>query len=125
MTENEITEKIIGCAIEVHKEIGPGLLESAYLECLYFRLIQSGLFTEKQVALPLVYKGVRLDCGYRLDLMIEKQVVVEIRSTEGISKLHIAQVLSYLKLSNCRLGLLINFNVPLLKQGIKRVVNNL
>ncbi len=125
MTENEISEKIIGCAIQVHSELGPGLLESSYEECLYYELIQSGLLVEKQKPLPLVYKEVNLDCGYRLDLLVEKKVIVEIKSVEALNDIYLAQVLTYLKLSNCKLGLLMNFNVVLLKDGIKRIVNKL
>lgn len=125
MTENEISEKIIGCAIQVHRELGPGLLESSYEECLYYELIQSGLLVEKQKPLPLVYKEVNLDCGYRLDLLVEKKVIVEIKSFEALNDIYLAQVLTYLKLSNCKLGLLMNFNVVLLKDGIKRIVNKL
>ena|SRR6188768_1492432 len=125
MTENEISEKIIGCAIQVHRELGPGLLESSYEECLHFELLQSGLFVEKQKALPLVYKEVKLDCGYRLDMMVENKVIIEVKSVEMLNDIHLAQVLTYLKLSKCKLGLLINFNVVLLKGGIKRVVNKL
>ena len=125
MTENEISEKIIGCAIQVRKELGPGLLESSCLECLYYELMQSGLLVQKQKALPLVYKEVQLDCGYRLDLLVENKVIVEIKSVEALNDVHLAQVLTYLKLSNCKLGLLMNFNVVLLKDGIRRVVNKL
>ena len=125
MTENEISDKIIGCAIQVHRELGPGLLESSYEECLYFELIQSNLLVEKQKPLPLVYKDVKLECGYRLDLMVEKKVVVEIKAVEVLNDLHMAQILTYLKLTKCKLGLLMNFNVPLMKSGIKRVVNKL
>jgi GxxExxY protein len=125
MTENEISEKVIGCAIQVHRELGPGLLESSYEECLYYELIQSGLLVEKQKPLPLVYKEVNLDCGYRLDLLVEKKVIVEIKSVEALNDIYLAQVLTYLKLSNCKLGLLMNFNVVLLKDGIKRIVNKL
>jgi len=125
MTENEISEKIIGSAIQVHRELGPGLLESSYLECLYFELIQSGLYVEKQKPLPLVYKEVRLDCGYRIDLLVENKVIIEVKSVEALNDIHMAQVLTYLKLSGSKLGLLMNFNVVLLKQGVKRIVNNL
>jgi len=125
MTENEISEKIIGCAIQVHRELGPGLLESSYEECLYYELIQSGLIAEKQKPLPLVYKDVKLDCGYRIDLLVEKMVIVEVKSVESLNDIHLAQVLTYLKLSKCKLGLLMNFNVILLKSGLKRVVNKL
>ena len=125
MTENEISEKIIGCAIQVHRELGPGLLESSYQECLYFELIQSGLLVEKQKPLPLVYKEVKLECGYRLDLMVENKVVIEVKAVEALNDVHMAQILTYLKLSKCRLGLLMNFNVALMKDGIRRVVNKL
>jgi len=125
MTENEISEKIIGCAIQVHRELGPGLLESSYQECLYFELIQSGLLVEKEKPLPLVYKDVKLDCGYRLDLVVENKVVIEVKSVEALNDIHMAQILTYLKLSKCKLGLLMNFNVVLMKSGIKRVANKL
>lgn len=125
MTENEISEKVIGCAIQVHRELGPGLLESSYEECLYYELIQSGLLVEKQKPLPLFYKEVKLDCGYRLDLLVEKKVIVEVKSVEALNDIYLAQVLTYLKLSNCKLGLLMNFNVVLLKDGIRRIVNKL
>lgn len=124
MTENEISEKIIGCAIQVHKALGPGLLESAYQECLYFELKEIGLYVEKQKALPLVYKEVKLDVGYRLDLMVENKVIVELKSVEALNEVHLAQTITYLKLTNCKLGLLINFNVVRLVDGLKRVVNN-
>ncbi|MBX2896749.1 MAG: GxxExxY protein [Cyclobacteriaceae bacterium] len=125
MTENEISEKIIGCAIQVHRELGPGLLESSYEECLYYELIQAGLLVEKQKPLPLVYKEVKLECGYRIDLMIEGKVIVEVKAVEALNDIHMAQILTYLKLSKTKLGLLMNFNVTLLKSGIKRVANNL
>ena len=125
MTENEISEKIIGCAIRVHKELGPGLLESSYQECIFYEMIQSGLHVDKQKALPLIYKDVKLDCGYRLDLLVENKVIIEIKSVDALNDIHLAQVLTYLKLSQCKLGLLMNFNVVLLKDGIKRIVNKL
>lgn len=125
MTENEISEKIIGCAIQVHRELGSGLLESSYEECLYYELIQAGLLVEKQKPLPLVYKDVKLDCGYRLDLMVENKVVIEIKVVEALNDLHMAKILTYLKLTKCKLGLLMNFNVALMKNGIKRVANKL
>jgi GxxExxY protein len=125
MTENEISEKIIGCSIEVHKLLGPGLLENAYLECLYFELLKTGLVVEKQKALPLVYKEVKLDAGYRLDLIVENKVIVELKSVEALNDVHTAQVLTYLKLSSCKLGLLMNFNVLRLTEGVKRLVNKL
>jgi len=125
MTENEISEKIIGCAIEVHKSLGPGLLESAYVECLFFELQKAGLYVEKQKPLPLINKEVRLDAGYRIDLIVEHKVIIEVKSVEFINDIHIAQVLTYLKLSDCRLGLLMNFNVLRLVDGLKRLVNKL
>ena len=123
MTENQITEKIIGCAIKVHKELGPGLLESAYKECLFYELKQAGLKVENEKALPLIYHEVKLEIGYRIDLLVEDKVVVEIKSVEGLTDVHTAQVLTYLKLNNNKLGLLINFNVSLLKNGIRRLIN--
>jgi GxxExxY protein len=124
MQENEITEKIIGCAIKVHRALGPGLLESAYEACLYFELVKIGLSTERQKAVPLIYEEIKLDCGYRADLMVEKKVIVEIKSVEALHDIHLAQIITHLKLTNCRLGLLMNFNVLRLKDGIKRVANN-
>lgn len=125
MTENEIANKIIGIAIEVHKALGPGLLESAYKECMYYKIGKSGLWIEKEKPIPLVFEEVKLDCGYRLDLLVEKKLVIEIKSVEALNDIHLAQTLTYLKLGNFKLGLLINFNVVLLKEGIKRVVNGL
>ena len=121
--ENEIANKVIGLGIEIHKELGPGLLESAYKECMYYKIRKSGLFVEKEKPMPLVYEGVKLDCGYRIDLLIEKKLVIEIKSVEALNDIHLAQTLTYLKLGNYKLGLLINFNVILLKDGIKRVIN--
>ena len=121
--ENEISGKIIGCAIEVHKSLGPGLLESAYEECLFFELQEAGLKVERQKALPVVYKDVKLEAGYRIDLLIEGKVVVELKSVEALNDVHTAQVLTYLKLSGCKLGLLMNFNVVKLVNGIKRYKN--
>ncbi len=125
MTENEISKIIFNCALKVHRALGPGLLENSYEECLFYELKKSGLKVEKQKALPLIYEEVKLDTGYRIDLLVENKVIVELKSVEAINKVHLAQVLTYLKLSNCKLGLLINFNVTLIKNGIKRVVNNL
>jgi len=125
MIENEISEKIIGCAIQVHRELGPGLLESAYEACLYYELVEAGLVVEKQRILPVVYKSVTLDCGYRLDLIVEDKVIIEVKSVADIDDIHLARVMTYLRLSKCKLGLLINFNVDLVKNGIKRVVNKL
>ena len=116
--ENEIANKVIGLGIEIHKELGPGLLESAYKECMYYKIGKSGLFVEKEKPMPLVYEGVKLDCGYRIDLLIEKKLVIEIKSLEALNDIHLAQTLTYLKLGNYKLGLLINFNVILLKDGI-------
>ena len=120
---NEITEKVIGAAIEVHRALGPGLLESAYEACLAAELAQCGLQVERQRALPLVYKDVQVDCGYRLDLLVEGQVIVEVEAVDKLAAIHDAQVISYLRLSGCRVGLLVNFNVLLLKDGLRRLVN--
>lgn len=124
MNENEISNKVIGLAIEVHKSLGPGLLESAYKECLYYKLIQSGLKVEKEKPMPLVFENVKLDCGYRMDLLVENKLVIEIKSAEALNDVHTAQILTYMKLGNFKVGLLINFNVFLLKDGIKRIVNS-
>jgi GxxExxY protein len=128
MTEKErldrITESIIGAAIEVHRALGPGLLESAYEACLAFELAQRGLSVEQQKPLPVIYREVKLDCGYRLDLLIEEQVIVEVKAVDRLTPIHQAQLLSYLRLSSCKVGLLINFNVKVLKDGLRRVVNN-
>ena len=121
---NKITEKIIGVAISIHRALGPGLLESAYEACMVYDLTQAGLKIEQQKPLPVVYRGVKLECGYRLDLMVENEAIVEIKSVEKLLPIHKAQLMSYLKLSNCKVGLLINFNVEILKDGIQRVVNN-
>jgi GxxExxY protein len=125
MNENEISNKIIGLAIGVHQVLGPGLLESAYKECLFYKLQRSGIKVEKEKAIPVIFEEVKLDCGYRLDLLVENKVVIEIKSVESLNDVHLAQTLTYLKLGNFKLDLLINFNVSLLKNGIKRVVNNL
>jgi GxxExxY protein len=123
MEENKITEIIIGCAIKVHKAIGPGLLESAYEECLAYELFKEGLGIERQKPLPLIYETVKLECGYRPDLIVERKVVAEVKSIEALNDIHLAQILTYLRLSNCKVGLLINFNVIKLTDGIRRVVN--
>ncbi len=123
MTENELSYKIISCAIEVHKTLGSGLLESAYLESLSYELKKNGLPFEKEKALPLVYKEVKLETGYRIDLLVGEKVVVELKSVEALNDVHTAQVLTYLKLTGCKLGLLINFNVVKLVHGVKRLVN--
>jgi GxxExxY protein len=123
--ENELSNIIIGAAINVHSNLGPGLLESAYEECLFYELQQIGVKVEKQKPMPLIYNDVKMDVGYRVDLMIDDKVIVEVKSVEAINDVHMAQVLTYLKLSDCKLGLLMNFNVSLLKNGIKRIVNKL
>ncbi|OYQ45965.1 GxxExxY protein [Flavobacterium aurantiibacter] len=125
MTENEIANKIIGLAIEVHAAIGPGLLESAYKECLNYKIKTAGLAVEKEKPMPLIFEDVKLDCGYRIDLLVENKVVIEIKSVEAINDVHLAQTLTYMKLGNYKLGLLINFNVSLLKYGIRRVANGI
>ena len=123
-TLNALTELIIGAALEVHKELGPGLLEQSYEACLSFELLSRGLSIERQKALPLIYKNQRLDCGYRIDLLVEESVVVEVKAIERFERVHVAQVMSYLKFTDCRVGLLLNFNVALLaRDGLKRVVN--
>jgi GxxExxY protein len=122
---NKITEAIIGAAIQVHRALGPGLLESAYEACLEYELAQLGLRVERQKPLPVVYRDVRLDCGYRIDLLVEDSVVVEIKSVDQLAPIHNAQLLSYLRLSGHQLGLLINFNVKMLKNGVRRLVHNL
>jgi len=123
MTENELSKIVFEAGMKVHKVLGPGLLESAYEECLYYELQKCGLFVEKQKALPLIYEDVKLDAGYRVDLLVEKKLVIEIKSVEALNDLHLAQILTYLKLSGCKLGLLINFNTVLFKNGVKRVIN--
>ena len=123
MTENEISKIVFECALKVHKTLGPGLLESAYEECMFYELKKSNLFVEKQKALPLVYEEVKLDVGYRVDIIIEDRFIVEIKSVEALNDVHLAQLLTYLRLSDCKLGLLINFNVKLLKDGVRRVIN--
>ena len=120
---NEITEAIIGAAIEVHRALGPGLLESAYVTCLVYELRERGFKVLQEVPLPLVYKEVKLDCGYRLDLLVNDAVIVEVKSVERLAPVHEAQLLSYLKLADCKIGLLINFNVKMLKYGVKRLAN--
>ena len=125
MTENEISKIIFDCALKVHKALGPGLLESSYEACLFYELKKTGILIEKQKPLPLIYEEVKLDIGYRVDLIIENKVIIEIKSVEALNDVHIAQMLTYLKLSGCKLGMLINFNVSLIKNGIKRIANNL
>jgi GxxExxY protein len=120
---NKITEIIIGCAIDIHKSLGPGLLESAYEKCLIYEINEHKLSVKQQVPLPVKYKNVQLDCAYRLDLLIEDCVVIELKSVEAVMPIHKAQLLSYLKLSGFKVGLLINFNVNILKDGIIRIMN--
>lgn len=120
----KITEQVIGLCIDLHRQLGPGLLESAYEECLSYELSQAGFCFERQKSLPVSYKSVKLDCGYRLDFVVEDKVVIELKAVETLLPIHEAQMLTYLKLSGLTLGLLINFNVPVLKNGIKRVANN-
>ncbi len=125
MKINELTEKVIGAAMEVHRALGPGLLESAYETCLARELAIQGIAFEQQVELPVVYRGVPLSCGYRLDFLVEGELILELKAVEELLPIHEAQVLTYLKLSDKRIGLLINFNVALLKQGLRRIVNQL
>ena len=122
MNENELSKVVLGYAIKIHKNLGPGLLESAYEECLFYELSKNGLYVEKQKPMPLIYEKVKLDVGYRVDLMVENKLILELKSVDSLNDVHLAQILTYLKLANCKLGLLINFNVKLLKDGIKRVI---
>ncbi|MCB9231094.1 MAG: GxxExxY protein [Bacteroidia bacterium] len=125
MNENEISSIVIGAAIKVHKTLGPGLLEKAYQECLCHELIKAGLKVEKEVPMPLIYQEIKLDLGYRLDLLVENKLVIELKAVEEVNDTHKAQILTYLKLGGYKLGLLLNFNVVMLKEGIFRVVNGL
>jgi len=124
-SENEIAKIILDKAIKVHRTTGPGLLESAYQECLCYELRKAGLLVEKQKMLPLVYDDIKMDAGYRIDLIVNNKVIIELKSVESILPVHVAQVITYLKLSGCKLGILINFNVALLKDGFQRIVNGL
>ncbi len=125
MTENEIAKLVIFRAMEVHTALGPGLMESAYKECLFYKLNQSGLFVEKEKPIPIEFEGVKLDCGYRLDILVEGKLVIELKTVAELSDIHLAQILSYLKLGKFKLGLILNFKVLRLKDGIRRVVNGL
>lgn len=125
MNENELAKIVFEAGLTVHKALGPGLLESAYEECLYYELYNLNLKVEKQKPLPLIYREVELDVGYWIDLLVENKLVIEIKSVEALNDLHMAQILTYLRLSNTKLGLLINFNTVLFKNGVKRVVNGL
>ncbi len=120
---SELTKTIIGCAINVHSQLGPGLLESAYKECLAYDLLNAGLEIQKERALPLIYNDVKLECGYRADIIVESKIIIEIKSVEFLNDIHLAQVLTYLKLSNAEIGLLMNFNVLRMKEGIRRLIN--
>lgn len=125
MGNNKLTEKIIGAAIEVHRTLGPGLLESSYQECLLFELKSLGLKVEKEKALPIIYKDIKLDHGYRIDLLVENKIVLELKTVEHLTDVHTAQILTYLKSGNYPLGLLLNFHTKLLKNGLKRYINNI
>lgn len=125
MNENELSKIVIGLAIDVHNALGPGLLESAYKECLYYKILKVGLFVEKEKVMPLIFEEVKLDCGYRIDILVENKLVLELKSVESLNDVHLAQTLTYMKLGNYKLGLLMNFNVIRLKDGLKRVVNGL
>ncbi len=122
MNDNEISKIILDCAFKVHSSLGPGLLESAYRECLAYELIKKNLVVEKEKPMPLVYEEVKLDCGYRIDLLVEGKVVIELKVVEAFNDVHIAQTLTYMKLSGCKLGLLLNFYTKSLKDGIKRLI---
>jgi GxxExxY protein len=123
MTENELSTIIIGCAIEVHRKLGAGLLEKAYQECLCYELLQKGLNIKKELILPITYKELKIDNGYRIDILVEDKVVIELKTVEELHNAHFAQVLTYLKFGNYKLGLLFNFNEAILKNGIKRIIN--
>ena len=125
MNENELSKIVVDCIFKVHKNIGPGLLESVYEECLFYELSKTGLLVERQKPLPLFYETIKMEIGYRLDFLIENKLVIEVKAVEALNDVHKAQVITYLKLSGCKLGLLVNFNVVLIKDGIKRIVNNL
>lgn len=123
MTENEIAKLIVNAAYQVHVELGPGLLESAYEACLVYELVNAGLQVSNQIDLPVYYKDVKLNCNYRIDILVERKVIIEVKAVSILKEVHIAQTITYLKLSNCKLGLLINFNEAKIKDGIKRVIN--
>ena len=125
MRENELSKIVIGEAIKVHSQLGPGLLESVYEECLSYKILKAGIYIERQKPIPLIFEEVRMECGFRCDILVESKLIIEIKSCEALNDIHLAQVLTYLKLSGVKLGLLMNFNVLKLKDGIRRVVNNL
>ena len=122
MEMNELTERVIGCAIEVHKTLGPGLLESAYQQCLFYELREQGIWVEKEISLPIIYKEIKIDHGYRIDLLVENRVVIELKTVEKLTDVHTAQILTYMRLGEYSIGLLINFNTKLLKDGLKRFI---
>ena len=122
MEENSITKEVLKAAFTVHTQLGPGLLESAYEACLFYEIIQLGLEVERQVPMPLIYKEIKMETGYRLDLLVQKKIIVEVKAVDAFTDVHIAQMSTYLKLSNCKIGLLINFHVSSLKNGIKRII---
>jgi len=122
MTEDQISRIILDCAFKVHTKLGPGLLESAYRSCLAYELRKAGLTIEEEKALPLVYEEIKLECGYRIDLLVNYKVIIELKTVEAFNEVHIAQTLTYMKLSDCHLGLLINFHVKSLKDGIRRLI---
>ena len=124
MTENEIATQVVESSLNIHRALGPGLLESTYQECMFYEIQKKGLHVEKDKPLPLTYEGIELDAGYKIDLLVENKFIIEIKSVEALNEVHLAQILTYLKFSNCKLGLLINFNVALIKHGIKRVANS-
>jgi GxxExxY protein len=125
MTENEIAAIVFECAKKVHDTLGPGLLESSYEECLCFELNKSGLLVERQKPLPIIYEEIKLEAGYRVDILVENKVIIELKAIEQLAPIHAAQLLTYLRLSGCKLGLLINFNVEYIGKDFKRIVNNL
>jgi GxxExxY protein len=122
MTNEEVFKKVLDCSFKVHSALVPGLLESSYEECLFYELKQSGLLVAKEKPLPLIYHDVKLDIGYRIDILVENKVIIEIKSIDAFNDVHYAQILTYLKLSGCELGLLVNFNVRHLKDGFKRMI---
>ena len=123
MSENEIAKIVFDLGLKIHKTLGPGLLESSYEECLFYEIKKQGLYVEKQKALPLVYEEVKLEIGYRVDLIVENKLIIEVKSVEALNDVHFAQLLTYLRLANCKLGMLINFNIFLFKNGVKRIIN--
>lgn len=122
MTEDQISKIILDCAFKIHKTLGPGLLERAYRECLAYELNKYGLEVEVEKSIPLIYENIKMDCGYRIDLLIDKKVIIELKSVDGFNEVHIAQTLTYMRLSGCKLGMLLNFNTKMLRNGIKRLV---